>query len=121
MDKKMLKPVVFILSIVLAVIGTTLYMGTYFSGLLFILAAVAVFLAYRWLESGKAALIDLLKTGARTLMVPVLGILIAIVIGAIVMLASNYDPIESYRALFYGAFVRKIGRASCRERVCLGV
>ncbi len=106
MDNKILKPVSFAISILLVVIGTTLYMGTYFSGLLFIIAAAAVFLLYKWLEAGKGALIRLLKAGAQTLMVPVFGIIIAIVIGGIVMLASNYDPIESYRALFYGAFVR---------------
>src|SRR6056297_1841018 len=100
MDKKTLKPVFFILSVVLAVTGTILYMGSSFGGLLFLLAAVAVFLFYRWMESGTNALRALIKKGAQTLMVPVFGILIAIVIGAVVMLVSNYDPVESYRALF---------------------
>jgi simple sugar transport system permease protein len=106
MDIKKLKPVFFIASILFAVIGTTLYMGSYFSGILFILAGVVLFLAYKWLESGTAALSALIKAGAQALMVPVFGIAIAIVLGALVMLASNYDPVESYRALFYGAFVR---------------
>ena len=106
MENNKLKPVVFVVSILLLIAGTVLYMGTYFIGLLFILAAAGVFLLYRWMESGQQALIDLIKSGAQTLMVPVFGILIAIVIGAIVMLASNYDPVESYRALFYGGFVK---------------
>src|SRR6056297_2428662 len=106
MDEKKLKTVFFIASILLVVIGTTLYMGSYFSGLLFILTGVILFLGYKWLESGTVALVELIKAGAQALMVPVFGIAIAIVLGALVMLASNYDPVESYRALFYGAFIR---------------
>jgi len=106
MDIKKLKPVFFIASILMAVIGTSLYMGSYFSGLLFILAGVLLFMAYKWLDSGTTALVELIKAGAQALMVPVFGIAIAIVLGALVMLASGYDPVESYRALFYGAFIR---------------
>ncbi len=106
MDLKKLKPVLLAVILIVAVIGVTLYMGTYFSGLLFILAAVVLYAAFRYYYDGKEVLISLLMKGVQGLMVPVIGILIAIVIGAVVMLVSNYDPVAAYRALFYGAFVR---------------
>ncbi|MGC9313017.1 MAG: ABC transporter permease [Sediminispirochaetaceae bacterium] len=106
MDLKKLKPVFLAVILVLAVIGVTLYMGTYFSGLLFILLAVVLYAVYRYYYDGKEVLIALLLKGVQGLMVPVIGIVIAMIIGAVVMLISNYNPVAAYKALFYGAFVR---------------
>jgi len=92
--------------IILGIIGTTLYMGSAFSGLFFLLAAVVLYVFFQWYMEGKQAVRELLIGGAKRLMVPVIGIILAILIGAVVMLASGYDPINAYKALFYGAFVR---------------
>ncbi|HDQ14035.1 MAG TPA: ABC transporter permease [Sediminispirochaeta sp.] len=106
MDDKKLKTLLMALVILLMAVGTFLYMGSSFTGLWFLLAAVLLYFGARWYMEGKEATVELLIRVGRRLLVPVAGILIAIVIGAVVMLGSKNDPIVAYRALFYGAFVR---------------
>lgn len=106
MEPKKLKPVFLGIIILLAVTGVVLYMGSAFSGLLFILISIVFYGGYRYYFDGKDVLVSLLIRGLKGLMVPVIGIVIAIILGAVVMLISNYDPVAAYEALFYGAFVR---------------
>lgn len=106
MELKKLKPVFLTIIIILGAIGVFLYLGSSFSGLLFILLSLGLYVAYYFYFNGKDALKDFLFRGLRGLLVPVIGIIIAILIGAVVMLLSNYNPITAYKALFYGAFVR---------------
>jgi len=106
MELKKLKPVFLTIIIILGAIGVFLYLGSSFSGLLLILLSVGLYIAYYFYFNGKDSLKDLLFRGLRGLLVPVIGIIIAILIGAVVMLLSNYNPITAYKALFYGAFVK---------------
>lgn len=39
-----------------------------------------------------------------TLMIPVISVLLGLLVGGIIMLASGYNPMDGYRALFLGAF-----------------
>jgi len=106
MEPKKLKPVFLTAIVMLAVLGVTLYMGSSFSGLLYILLSAVLYFAYRWLMDGKQVVISLIRRGIQKMVVPVIGICIAIITGAVVMIISNYDPVAAYKALFYGAFVR---------------
>ena len=102
MDKSYQKPLFIVLIILALAVGTFLYMGTYFSGLLFILASVVLYGVFRWLQSGKEGFFEDVRSAVRGLMVPVIGIVAAIIIGAVIMILSGYNPIAAYRALFYG-------------------
>jgi simple sugar transport system permease protein len=104
MDKSYQKPLFIVLIILALAVGTFLYMGTYFSGLFFILASVVLYGVFRWLQSGKEGFFEDVRSAVRGLMVPVIGIIAAIVIGAVIMILSGYNPIAAYRALFYGGF-----------------
>lgn len=99
---------------VLAVVGTVLWLGAtyrseetyYFWGIWLIVGAVAVYLVHYALDNGQAELLVLIKRSIRSMVVPVLGIVAAILIGAVLMVITGYDPIEAYGALFYGGLVR---------------
>jgi simple sugar transport system permease protein len=106
MEMKKYKKLLLVIVILLAAVGAVLYLGSAFSGLFFLLAAVLLYILLQWFTGGRQAVRELLIGGAKRLMVPVIGIILAILIGAIVMLFSGYDPVSAYKALFYGAFVR---------------
>lgn len=46
------------------------------------------------------------KSLVKNLAVPVISVIFGLILGAIVMLISGYDPIEGYSAMLYGAFGR---------------
>ncbi len=106
MKSKDKKALFFFIIGALALTGIILYLASVFYGLLLILGAIVIYYVYRRLtvdpETVKAATLESLKK----LAVPGIGILAAIVIGAIIMLLTGYNPLLAYRALFYGAFVR---------------
>jgi simple sugar transport system permease protein len=104
MEKSYQKPLFLSLTILLMVIGAVLVLGTYFSGLVFFLAAGVVFVIYRGLVGGKEGLREDLQSVKQVMLVPVVGIVAAIVIGGIIMIATGYNPLVAYRALFYGGF-----------------
>jgi simple sugar transport system permease protein len=104
MEKSYQKPLFLSLTILLLAVGTVLFLGTYYSGLLFILGAVIVFAAYRVLAAGKDGLLEDIRSAVRVMLVPVVGIFAAIVIGGIIMLITGYNPLTAYGALFYGGF-----------------
>ncbi len=103
-----------VVTIALGVIGAVLWLGAtfrsdetfYFWGIWLIAAAMGVFLLRYALENGTDELLVLVRRSARSMVVPVLGILVAIVIGGVLMLITGYDPFVAYRALFYGGLVR---------------
>tara|TARA_B100000614_G_scaffold214482_1_gene198494 strand:+ start:1626 stop:2939 length:1314 start_codon:yes stop_codon:yes gene_type:complete len=103
-----------IASAVLGAAGLVIWLGAsmsrgetyYFWGIWLIVAALAVYLwRYRLLNGGEA-LRELLRSSARKMAVPVMGVVTAIVLGGILMLATGYNPIEAYGALFFGGLVR---------------
>lgn len=56
------------------------------------------------MKNKSPLLLSSLKTGARILQAPVLAILGAIAIGAVIMLLSGHNPLEAYWAMLKGAF-----------------
>ena len=101
-----LKPLFYTLALILITIGTVLYLASYFYGILFILAGIVVFTLYRGKINGYSSVLIEIKKVLKNMMLPMLGIFIAIVIGAIIMLLTGYDPIKALGALFYGGFVK---------------
>jgi general nucleoside transport system permease protein len=92
--------------VVLAAVGTVLFMATYFIGLLFILAAVLLYGLFRRLGAGREGFFEDLRAAFKGLSVPIMGIAAAIIIGGIIMLLSGYPPIKAYKALFIGGFYK---------------
>lgn len=101
-------------TVALAAIGSVLWLGAtfrsgetyYFWGIWLIVAAAGVYLVRYTLENGRDELLVLIRKSLRSMVVPVMGILVAILIGGVLMLITGYDPIAAYKALFYGGLVR---------------
>jgi len=106
MTAQKLKPLFLTIIIILAVAGLVLYLASVFYGLFFILAAVIVFYLYKRMITDKATAREEMRAALKKLSIPGIGILAAIVIGAIIMLFTGYNPLQAYRALFYGGFVK---------------
>ncbi|MBU0927970.1 MAG: ABC transporter permease [Spirochaetes bacterium] len=90
----------------MAAIGSTLYLASYFAGGLLALAALAIFGFLRRSELGAEGFAAASRSMLKAAAVPAIGIASALAIGAAVMLATGYDPVASYAALFYGGLVR---------------
>lgn len=112
--KQPLPRALLVVTAVFGVVGTVLWLGatmsrgetSYFWGLWLIAAAAATYLARVFLVQGRAELLALVKRSARKMIVPVLGVVAAIIIGGVLMLFTGYDPIQAYGALFFGGLVR---------------
>lgn len=92
--------------IVLAVIGTVLYTGGYFWGGLVLLASGLAYLGYVFVSHGAAGVRKRLATAAQELVTPLVAIFIALLIGAVVLVATGFNPLVAYGALFHGALIR---------------
>ncbi len=101
-------------TVLLGAAGTVLWLGaamsrnetSYFWGIWLLVAAVVVYLARVYVLSGRGAVVEIIRRSARKMVVPVLGVVIAILIGGILMLVTGYDPVKAYSALFFGGLVR---------------
>ncbi len=106
MRSNALKTILAVIIILLGTAGIVLWFGSYFWGLLLMAGAGVIFYFQRRLtQDRETARADLRNLG-RNLFVPVAGIVAAIIIGAILMAVTGYNPFQAYRALFYGGFVR---------------
>lgn len=101
-----LKPVFYIVAFISGVIGISMYFSSVFSGLFLILAAVLVYYCYRLLATNLKTLKSEIIPVLKNLLIPLVGIVTAILIGAIIMALTGYNPIKAYAALFYGGFVK---------------
>ncbi len=106
MSKRFVKWLFFSLIMVTGVSGTALYLASYFWGLLLLVASLSLFFLYRQTIVGTNAVMREVRAALRRLGIPAAGIGIAVILGAIIMVTTGYDPISAYRALFYGGFVR---------------
>nr|HPO61315.1 ABC transporter permease [Exilispira sp.] len=95
-----------ILSLIVFAIGLTLYLGEYFIGLLFILGSIMIYSLSSYFSNNRESFIELLKSKAKTIVYPFIGIFVALILGGIIMFISGYNPFEAYAALFYGAFYK---------------
>ena len=94
------------LSALLIAAGAVFYMGSYFYGILLIIAGTALFAVQRARQAGSERFSRDVRQALRAVIAPLAGILIAVLIGAVIMWATGYDPVAAYAALFYGGFVK---------------
>ena len=97
-----------------AVVGTFVWLGAtwrrgetyYFWGVWLIALALGLYVWRVSLVQGSQAARLLVRKSTKKMVIPLIGVVVAIAIGAVMMVATGYDPIVAYRALFYGALVR---------------
>ena len=106
MRSNIFKPVLTVLIILLGSAGLVLWFAAYFWGLLLLAGAGLLFYLMRRIAQDKETARGDLQKLLRNLFIPVAGIVAAIIIGAVLMAVTGYNPFEAYRALFYGGFVK---------------
>ena len=95
-----------IAAILSGIAGTVLYIGSYFWGIFLILGAVLFYLLRMYFLKGREFTVKLLIRSLKKMALPVFGITVAILIGTVIMLATGYNPLKAYAALFYGGLVK---------------
>jgi len=98
--------VLMILMILLMAAGGIFYLASYFWGFFLMVGAVILFLVRTGLSEGREALWQTGKSLISRLAVPFFGIFAAILLAALIMVITGYDPFQALKALFYGGFVR---------------
>ena len=106
MRSNIFKPVLTVLIILLGSAGLVLWFAAYFWGLLLLGGAGMLFYLMRRVGQNRETARGDLQKLLRNLFIPVAGIVAAIIIGAVLMAVTGYNPFEAYRALFYGGFVK---------------
>jgi general nucleoside transport system permease protein len=106
MEITKLKPVFYTLAVIAGLIGIAMYFSSVFSGIFLIILAVLIYYSYRLLVTDLKTVKKEIFPILKNLYVPVIGITTAIIIGAIIMALTGYNPIRAYKALFYGGFVK---------------
>ncbi|MDC7127225.1 MAG: ABC transporter permease [Spirochaetales bacterium] len=106
MQNSTLQKIILVIMLIAGIAGVVLYSASYFFGLFFIIAALFLFYFYKRVAEGSESANSWAAGFAKTLYIPAIGIAVAIIIGAIIMLITGYNPIVAYKALFYGGFVK---------------
>lgn len=106
MNKRLFLRGLRILAFLLGAAGAVLYLASYFRGLWLCGAAAAIVAALRLGALGRAEAGPAVRRLLAKAAIPVAGIGSALLIGAAIMALTGYDPVASYKALFYGGLVR---------------
>jgi len=95
-----------IAAIALGAPAALLCLASYFWGLWFLLLSLVLIVIERRLSLGAQAFTAAVRRALAHAAIPVGGIASALLFGALIMALTGYDPIVSYKALFYGGLVR---------------
>ena len=106
MQNNFVQKLLVVLMLLCGIAGVVLYAAAYFFGIFFIAGALVLYYINKRFTEGVESSNGWAKGFIKTLYIPVLGIVAAIILGGIIMLFTGYNPIEAYGALFYGGFVR---------------
>lgn len=106
MRNNTLQKILLIIMLLAGVAGIVLYSASYFIGILLIIMALVLYYFYKRTSEGREAARTWLSGFLKKLYIPALGIVVAIIIGAVIMILTGYNPIKAYGALFYGGFVK---------------
>lgn len=106
MRSNVFKTVLTVVIILLGAAGVVLWFASYFWGLFLLGGAGMLFYLMRRVGQNRETARGDLQKLLRNLFIPVAGIVAAIIIGAVLMAVTGYNPFEAYKALFYGGFVR---------------
>ncbi len=101
-----LKPVFYILAVIVGIVGIVMYFSSVFSGIFLILAAPVIYYLYRGLSTNWETVKKEISPILKNLFIPVIGIVTAMIIGALIMVLTGYDPVRAYKAMFYGGLVK---------------
>lgn len=106
MQPKALKKILLSLLLIIAIVGTVLYIAAYFWGIFLMAASIAGFIGVKYFFQGKEEALGWARRLLKNVAIPVAGIVLSIILGAVIMVITGYNPLEAYKALFYGGFVR---------------
>lgn len=106
MRSNALKIILTVVLILLGSAGVVLWIASYFWGLLLLAGTGVLYFIQKRLYSSKEEMRSGIRKMLQNMLIPVVGIVSAIIIGAILMAVTGYNPFVAYKALFYGGFVK---------------
>ena len=93
------------IAIVAIIIGGVLYLASHFYGGIIFVVGIGVFLYIRRGGNIKKVYTEDIRAFLKASLIPLIGIVTALIIGGILMAIANYNPFLAYASLFYGGFV----------------
>ena len=106
MRSNAVKTILIVILILIGAAGVVLWFGAYFWGLFLLGGAGILFYFQKRLFTKKEEAQNLIRKFFSNMLIPLVGIITAILIGGILMAVTGYNPFEAYKALFYGGFVK---------------
>ncbi|MBN2444622.1 MAG: ABC transporter permease [Spirochaetales bacterium] len=103
---KKYKVIIYIFLLLLAGFGAFLYIASYFFGIIFIILSITLYYLFHFIIKGRESVLKDITSALKKLLIPIIGILVAIFIGAVIMILTGYNPVTAYGALFYGGFIK---------------
>ncbi len=94
-----------IMTAVLFGVGGVLYLASYFWGIFLVLGGAIILGSSAIAKQGFPAFKGSLRVLWKKSIPPLIGVTIALILGAILMILTGFNPIVSYKALFYGGFI----------------
>ena len=93
------------IAIAAMIIGGVLYLASHFYGGVIFMVGIGIFLYVRRGGDIKKVYTEDIRAFLKASLIPVIGIIAALIIGGILMAIANYNPFRAYASLFYGGFV----------------
>lgn len=106
MRSNALKTIFIVFIIFCATAGIVFWIASYFWVLFLLLGAAVLLYIQKRLFQKQERIKEEVKKLFRNLLIPVVGILSAIIIGAVLIAITGYNLFAAYRAMFYGGFVK---------------
>lgn len=106
MKEKALKITLTAFSLICFTSGAVLYIASLFWGIGLLVVGISIHLVKIHLTQPAGTVKKMLLTGFRKMAGPAVGILIALILGALILAATRHNPLSAYGALFYGGLVR---------------
>lgn len=106
MQNKTVSIILLVLILLSGIAGIVLWSASYFFGIAFIGAALFIYYFYKRNVEDVESANSWAKGFLKNLYIPLFGIIAAIILGGLIMLATGNDPIVAYKALLYGGFIK---------------
>jgi len=94
------------LKVIAGVVGVVFWAASQFWGILLVLLALGIHMVQNFSRMDREDAVKKLKDLGMSAFYPAVGILAAIVLGGLIMALTGYDPINAYKAMFYGGLVK---------------
>jgi simple sugar transport system permease protein len=106
MKSKLPEMTLTLLSFLFFTAGTVLYLASLFWGVGLILIGLVFYLLKIGVTAGWPAVAEKTLSGLKKMSGPLIGIIAALLIGAVILLFTGHNPLVSYGALFYGGLFK---------------